>query len=102
MKELFFFSPVTEEDVSREKAKARLLRKTRWWRNRCATGICFYCGRKVTPTELTMDHIVPISRGGKSEKNNLVPCCKECNSKKKYLLPMEWEGYLRERKEQGV
>ena len=43
---------------------------------------------------VTMDHIVPISRGGKSTKSNVVVCCKECNNKKKYLLPIEWSEYL--------
>ncbi|MCJ7481978.1 MAG: HNH endonuclease [Thermodesulfovibrionales bacterium] len=32
-------------------------------------------------------------RGGKSSKGNVVPACKECNTKKKYLLPIEWEEY---------
>ncbi len=41
-----------------------------------------------------MDHIIPITRGGKGSRNNVVPCCKECNTKKKYLLPMEWDAYL--------
>lgn len=41
-----------------------------------------------------MDHIVPVSRGGRSTKGNVVACCKECNSAKKQLLPMEWEAYL--------
>jgi 5-methylcytosine-specific restriction endonuclease McrA len=41
-----------------------------------------------------MDHVVPLSRGGKSKKGNIVPACKECNSKKKYLLPIEWEEYI--------
>jgi len=36
-----------------------------------------------------MDHIVPIVRGGKSVKSNVVPACKECNNKKKYLTPVE-------------
>lgn len=39
-----------------------------------------------------MDHLIPLVRGGKSTKNNLVPACKECNMKKKYALPWEWEG----------
>jgi 5-methylcytosine-specific restriction endonuclease McrA len=43
-----------------------------------------------------MDHIVPISRGGKSTKGNVAPCCKECNNAKKHLLPMEWEQYLQQ------
>jgi hypothetical protein len=41
-----------------------------------------------------MDHIVPLSRGGRSVKGNVVPACKTCNTKKKHLLPMEWEAYL--------
>jgi len=45
-----------------------------------------------------MDHIVPISRGGKSTKGNVVPACKECNNAKKQLLPMEWEKYLTNKK----
>ena len=42
-----------------------------------------------------MDHIVPVVRGGKSKKGNLVPACKDCNNKKKHMLPIEWEAYLR-------
>jgi len=50
-----------------------------------------------------MDHIVPVTRGGKASRNNVVPCCKECNSRKKYLLPMEWQEYLdRLHREEGV
>jgi len=41
-----------------------------------------------------MDHIIPLIRGGKSTKNNIVAACKSCNSKKKYLLPIEWDEYL--------
>ena len=84
-----------EEWIRREKEKARRLRKTRWWRKKCARGVCYYCGRQVPPHELTMDHKIPLAQGGTSEKWNLVPACKECNTKKKYLLPWEWEEYLR-------
>ncbi len=87
--------PLVEEDfIKVEKEKARRLKKTRWWRRKCAQGRCYYCGRKVNPSELTMDHLVPLSRGGRSVRENLVPACKECNAKKKYLLPWEWEEYL--------
>jgi 5-methylcytosine-specific restriction endonuclease McrA len=41
-----------------------------------------------------MDHIVPLIREGKSTRNNIVPACKECNSRKKYLLPIEWDQYV--------
>ncbi|MCL5024467.1 MAG: HNH endonuclease [Nitrospirae bacterium] len=89
-----FISYVTEEESRREKEKARELRKTQWWKRKRAAGICFYCRKKVPPKELTMDHIVPIVRGGKSTKGNVVPVCKECNDRKKYLLPLEWEEQL--------
>ena len=44
---------------------------------------------------MTMDHIVPIIRGGKSTKGNVVPACKECNTKKKHSLLMEWERSIK-------
>jgi len=89
-----------EEHIKREKAKARKLRKTKWWRKKIAKGICYYCGRKVPPQELTMDHKIPLSRGGTSDRFNIVPACKECNNKKKYLLPWEWEEYVKKLKEE--
>lgn len=89
-----FFFEVSEEDARRERNKARQLRQSQWWKNRIATGICHYCGVKVAPKELTLDHIVPVARGGKSSRGNCVPACKECNNKKKHLLPLEWEEYL--------
>jgi 5-methylcytosine-specific restriction endonuclease McrA len=41
-----------------------------------------------------MDHLIPLIRGGKAVKSNIVSACKACNSKKKYLLPIEWEEYI--------
>jgi 5-methylcytosine-specific restriction endonuclease McrA len=89
-----FFAGVDEEEIRHEKGKARELRKSRWWQNILAAGRCHYCGRPTPKTDLTMDHVVPLTRGGKSTKGNLVACCKECNNRKKNLLPMEWEDYL--------
>ncbi len=97
-----FISHVTEDDIKREKAKARDLRKTQWWKRRCSAGICYYCGKRVSPGDLTMDHIVPIIRGGKSRKGNVVPACKECNNKKRHMLPVEWEEYLEGLKKKGL
>ncbi|NLA76050.1 MAG: HNH endonuclease [Deltaproteobacteria bacterium] len=85
---------VDESDIKREKQKARELRRTSWWLNRVNEGRCYYCGLKVGAEGLTMDHVVPLIRGGKSNKGNIVPACKGCNNKKKYLLPIEWEEYL--------
>ena len=75
--------------VAKEKEKARKLRNSQWWKNEIAKGICHYCGGHFRQDELTMDHVTPISRGGKSTKGNIVPCCKECNNKKKHFTPAE-------------
>jgi len=90
-----FAYDLESEDLKRERHRARELRETQWWKRRLAKGVCQYCKRPTPPKELTMDHIVPVSRGGKSTKGNVVPCCKECNNAKKQLLPMEWESYLK-------
>ncbi|MFH1932264.1 MAG: HNH endonuclease [Pseudomonadota bacterium] len=90
----FEMETVSENEIRREKEKARSLRRTHWWNNKIQREVCHYCRRQVGREQLTMDHVVPLSRGGKSKKGNIVPACKECNSKKKYLLPIEWEEYL--------
>ena len=95
-----FFQDADEQQIRREREKARELRKQGWWKNRVAKGICHYCGQSVEPKELTLDHIVPLIRGGRSTKGNCVPACKDCNNRKKDLLPLEWEDYLKHLKEQ--
>ncbi len=90
-----FFITVDDAHIKREKAKAREMRDSQWWKRKRSIGICYYCNRKFRPAELTMDHLVPIVRGGKSVQGNIVSSCKECNNKKKYLLPAEWEEYLK-------
>ena len=50
---------------------------------------CQYCGRQHTPAELTLDHVLPRSRGGESSWDNLVACCKKCNHKKGNRTPEE-------------
>ena len=78
-----------ERHIKREREKARELRKSPFFQELLRKGICHYCGGRFAPEELTMDHIVPVVRGGKSTKGNVVACCKECNNKKKYLTPVE-------------
>lgn len=45
---------------------------------------CFYCGSR---KELTVDHVIPRSRGGTDAPGNLVTCCDACNQVKKAELP---------------
>ena len=75
--------------VRREREKARELRKTDWWRAQIAPGVCHYCGRKVGSANLTLDHVIPVARGGRSTRGNCVPCCKACNNSKKAYTPAE-------------
>lgn len=75
--------------VKRERNRARELRATDWWRAKLQQGVCHYCGRKVGADSLTMDHVIPVARGGKTTRGNCVPCCKECNNAKKCQTPAE-------------
>ena len=78
-----------KKHIAREREKAKKLRKSQWWLNLLQKGVCHYCQKKYTPEELTMDHVIPVSRGGFSKKGNIVPCCKSCNNEKKYFTPVE-------------
>ena len=91
-----YVSTVSEADLRRERAKARVLRQSQWWKRRIAAGRCHYCDRHVGSRVLSMDHVVPLVRGGRSRRGNVVPACKDCNNQKKSLLPVEWEEYLRQ------
>lgn len=84
-----FFQAAPPEHQKREKAKARELRQSQWWKQQIGKGICYLCEQKFKPEELTMEHLIPIARGGKSNKKNCVPCCKECNSKKGNKMTVE-------------
>ena len=77
-----FFTPASPEHQKREKAKARELRSSQWWKQTVGKGLCYHCEQRFKPTDLTMDHLIPIARGGKSDKKNCVPSCKDCNTKK--------------------
>nr|WP_240194388.1 HNH endonuclease signature motif containing protein [Desulfopila inferna] len=92
------FDGVDDAEIRRQKAKAREMRKTRWWQQKTSAGKCWYCGRKTAFKDLTMDHLVPLARGGKSTRENIVPSCKSCNTIKKSMLPLEWQEYLERKK----
>lgn len=50
-------------------------------------GKCFYCGEK---KRLSMDHVVPVSRGGSHGAGNIVPACVSCNASKNSSFVVEW------------
>lgn len=64
-------------------------------------GRCFYCGDEMLPHGAsigpsdpklrTIDHVIPRFFGGKSEQENIVYACQECNIKKGWQLPEEYQ-----------
>lgn len=58
---------------------------------------CQYCGKRFSSAELSLDHVVPTSRGGKSSWENVVCACLKCNVKKGNRLPSECGMELRKR-----
>lgn len=58
------------------------------WGNRCA-----YCGMS---RRLTMDHVVPLTRGGWHAIGNILPACRSCNSSKQTKLLIEWRRWRME------
>lgn len=50
---------------------------------------CQYCGVKQHPRELTLDHVIPESKGGKWSWENLVTACQKCNRRKADKTPEE-------------
>ena len=68
---------------------SRSIRATRnniIWRDK---NTCQYCGYVGTSSNLTLDHVLPKSRGGDNSWLNLVTCCKKCNQKKRDRTPEE-------------
>lgn len=56
---------------------------------------CQYCGEKCKMNELTYDHVVPRSQGGKTEWTNIVSCCSGCNGYKAGRTPAQAKMKLR-------
>lgn len=81
----------TRENAQRRLARERGLKKdVNWdyWRWICARlGYrCQMCGKVFSLSRLTVDHQLPINRGGDNDEWNLQPLCKSCNSRKQDRL----------------
>lgn len=55
---------------------------------------CQYCGRRMPTTELSLDHVIPKSQGGRSTWENIVCCCVKCNVKKGGRTPEQAHLHL--------
>jgi len=90
---------VKNQDVLRKLAcqRAQLYGKSNFtfedWLNilDCFEHRCAYCSR--SDVKLTMDHVIPVSKGGKHTADNIVPACKSCNSRKgnRFIFPVSME-----------
>lgn len=62
-------------------------------------GICACCGKKLTNKTLRVEHIIPLSRGGKNEMANLTALCESCNTLKdnKIYMPYDFYSALRDK-----
>lgn len=58
---------------------------------------CQYCGKRFPTSELSLDHVVPRSRGGKTTWENIVCACTGCNARKGGRLPIEARMHLTRR-----
>jgi len=55
-----------------------------------AVGRCFYCGQNFPRSEFTLDHFLPLSKGGGTTKANIIAACQPCNSSKGTKEPGEF------------
>ncbi len=78
-----------QRHIKIERDKAKKLRKSPWWEAQIQKGLCHFCQQVVGADNLTMDHLVPLARNGKSTKGNIVPACQACNKKKQLDTPVE-------------
>ena len=72
--------------VKRPNSPVRFSRQNIYARDRYK---CQYCGCRFSTEDLTYDHVLPKSRGGKTEWENIVTCCIACNRKKGGRIPSE-------------
>lgn len=70
----------------RYKKKVRFSRINVIARDNCK---CVYCDKRFPPSKLTLDHVIPRAKGGKTSWKNVVSCCEECNVKKADKTPEE-------------
>ncbi len=85
-KGILFWPSVVVDPQKKMKDAIRLSRSVLFYREH---GKCFWCHTElVSPTHVTKDHVIPTSRGGKNDFENVVASCKKCNAEKADHLPV--------------
>jgi hypothetical protein len=57
--------------------------------------ICSYCGEEIELNKVTVDHMLPVSRGGKTTEDNLCISCNSCNQEKSNMTVSEYKMFLK-------
>ncbi len=70
----------------RSSKDVRFTRQNVFWRDQFQ---CQYCAEQLPGTKLTFDHVLPSSRGGGTNWENIVSCCHDCNTRKGNKTPKE-------------
>lgn len=67
-------------------------------------GLCAHCGVQLDRyTNLSVDHFIPLSKGGTNDPDNLTVLCDDCNTKKSdMILPTMWYPYLEKKKKKQM
>ena len=77
-----FYTPQPKWYLKKQRLKAKQLRSSQWWKQKLEGGLCYYCQKRFTSDKLTMDHKLPLAKGGVSSKSNIVIACRDCNRAK--------------------
>lgn len=99
IKSVLAWKDANPEKVRAQKAKRRAITLSasgygvtgEQWKQilEAAGGVCSYCGEQ--KENLTMDHIIPLMRGGEHDVSNITVACVSCNSSKGVKLLHEWK-----------
>lgn len=79
----------TDDKVGRKQVRKHYSQDVRKMLYRLAEGKCALCGKKLAFSEMTLDHIIPLTQNGNDEVENLQVCCYQCNQLKGSILPAD-------------
>lgn len=93
---------IAEPGASANRSKARM---QAWRRRMWKAGVraCRYCREQMTkipkfgpppPSSVTVDHVEPLSAGGRDEASNYAMCCSRCNNRKGSMSESEYRSVL--------
>lgn len=90
MKRYYVFDTVTRKICWKPYRQKRYSQEVRKMIYDKAGGRCALCGRTITLSEMTLDHIVPLDRGGEDSVRNLQSACRVCNHFKSNIRPEDF------------